>query len=208
MVQGAEFSHNDIPFCPTTMTVPPPRLISYEEAKRSKDYEAGVAFYKDDYKFDGLKSGIWVNYVECLRTVCKFRGGVITPDFAMNQDLPDPWKRMNIYRSRAYGFYFVKAGLAVCNNIRWGDPNTWSYCFDGVSKGSMVAVSTHGCIKKSPDRKRYVDGLYEMIKIIEPPAILVYGSCPENIFGEARKMHIKIYVYESEMKRYLGGKNE
>lgn len=204
LVNGAVYSSNDIPFCPTTMSLPPEKLITFEEAKISKDYKAGVMFYKDDYRFDGIKSGIWADFEKYLKIVSKFEGGVITPDFATNRDLPDPWIRFNIYRMRACGFGFVKNGLKVCNNIRWGTEKTWEYCFDGVEKGSMVAVSTHGSIRKSDDRICFKEGFYEMIRVLEPSAILVYGNCPDDIFGDAKAAGINLITYKSEMSQRLG----
>lgn len=203
MLEGASYDKHDIPYCPTTMTELPPRLITYEEAQKSTDYDAGVVFYKDDYKFDGLKSGIWVEPKKCVKILSKFRGGVVTPDFALNQDLPEPWKAFNVYRKQAYGFYLVKNGLKVINNVRWGSEETWDYCFRGIKKGDMVAVSTLGCIRNPDDRQRYKDGLAEMVKRIEPPIILVYGNCPRDIFEPYSNGGIDIRQYESEIQRVM-----
>ena len=63
MCEGARFSNHDIPFCPTTATDLPERIILWDEAKRlyknalaRKDISffcnAFVCFYMDGYKFD------------------------------------------------------------------------------------------------------------------------------------------------------------
>lgn len=205
MAEGARYSENDIPCCPTTMEIPPLRMITYEEALKSDDYEATVVFYKDDYKFDGIKSGIWAEPKKCIRVLSKFKGGVITPDFAMNQDLPEPWKIFNVYRKQVFGFYFVKNGLKVCNNVRWGTEETWRYCFDGIDRGSMVAISTLGCLKNPVNRRRYAEGLDQMVQRLEPPIILVYGSCPEDIFEKHKRTGIQIIAYDSEIQRKMKG---
>ena len=47
MVDGAEMSTpNDIPICYSTMQTPPKKVITYEEAKKSTDYDATVVFLK------------------------------------------------------------------------------------------------------------------------------------------------------------------
>lgn len=48
MLQGASFSENDIPLCPTTANEIPSRLISYEEAKHihNCELERGNANYR------------------------------------------------------------------------------------------------------------------------------------------------------------------
>ena len=69
MLKGARFSPNDIPLCPTTAASPPPRLISYDEAKSihrremrkgNTDYhvDAFIHFFIDDQKFDGKRSSM------------------------------------------------------------------------------------------------------------------------------------------------------
>lgn len=205
MVKGDYFSEgNEIPYCPTTMGTIPKRIIPYDEAKKSKDYEATVAFYKDDYKFDGEEKGIWANRNEALKILSRF-AGVITPDFSTYQDFPFPIKIYNTYRMRAYGFWLVKNGLQVVNNVRWGGPETWSYCFDGIPKQSMVAISTVGCIKRNGDRERYKMGLAKLVEVLEPHTILVYGNCPNDIFKKYKDMGINIVAYESQISRAMRG---
>lgn len=35
-------------------------------------------------------------------------------------------------RMRAYGYWLGKNGIPVINNIRWGTPETFEYCFEGI----------------------------------------------------------------------------
>lgn len=123
-------------------------------SKNSTDYDATVVFFKDDYKFDGSQKGIWSKPQECLNIVSKF-AGVATPDFSTNLDFPYPLSIFNTYRMRSCGFWFIKNGLNVVNTVRWGNSDTWSYCFDGIPKNSMVIISTHGCINNNSDKSRY-----------------------------------------------------
>ena len=64
MCEGATFTQNDIPVCPTTAIAPPEDVVTWEEAKgiykkqlrlKNNDFKhnAFVCFYIDDYKFDG-----------------------------------------------------------------------------------------------------------------------------------------------------------
>ena len=70
MARGAKFSERGIPFCPTTAKEIPCELISYTEARAiynrrlkcgDKNFfvNAFIHFYRDDYKFDGSRCGIW-----------------------------------------------------------------------------------------------------------------------------------------------------
>ena len=114
MVKGAQFTlGSDIPLCPCTADQQPAELISYEEAKHlvkttakhDSDYhrDAFVHFYIDDQKFDGKRDGIWQKPQEALEIIRHF-SGIISPDYSTNADFPDPLKRYNTYRMRAFGY--------------------------------------------------------------------------------------------------------
>ena len=115
MVSGAKFSENDIPFCPTTATEMPALILTYKEAKEmyrkeirrhNKDFMslAYVCFYADDGDFDSFK-GIWFRSSHAYKVLSHF-AGIITPDFSLYQDFPLPLKLWNVYRMRAFGYWF------------------------------------------------------------------------------------------------------
>lgn len=142
MVEGAEFSKNDEPFCPTTSDILPAALVTYREAKeiyrrelRRKNinfnYPAFVCFYEDDHEFDSI-FGIWFRSGQAYKILRHF-SGIITPDFSTYQDFPCPLKLWNTYRMRAFGhWYGTICGGNVINNVRWGTSETYGYCFDGI----------------------------------------------------------------------------
>ena len=205
MLRGAHYSRNDIPFCPTTSSEIPSQIIVWDEAKtihkrcvRNKDcdfqYPAYVAFYLDDYKFDG-KGGIWTNYKQAFRILSHF-AGVITPDFSTYQDFPEPLKIYNTYRMRAYGYWLGINGQAVINNVRWGTPETYRYCFDGIPKNSVVAIGAcGGSPRKLVDRDRFESGLAEMMAVLSPHTILVYGSANYPCFHRLMEQGVRVVSY-------------
>lgn len=207
MCEGAKFSNYDIPFCPTTATTLPERIILWEEAKRlyknalaRKDadffYDTFVCFYTDDYKFDGVR-GIWYNSSYTLRVLRHF-AGVITPDFSTYQDFPEPLKIYNTYRMRAFGYWLGKNGISVINNVRWGTPETYRYCFKGIPIYSMIAIGTvGGSPRKLVDRKRFEDGLDELVRVLQPHTIIVYGSANYPCFEKLIDQGIEVVAYPS-----------
>lgn len=210
MVQGADFSHSkfDIPYCPTTTMQIPCMIITFDEAKRiyrrqllkgNKDFlhMAYVCFYEDDHEFDS-KNGIWFNSSRAYRILCHF-AGIITPDFSTYQDFPIPLKYWNTYRMRAYGYWYgTICGHAVINNVRWGTPETYSYCFDGIPKNSIVAIGTvGGSPRKLIDRERFEKGLFEMVRVLLPHTIIVYGSANYPCFDKLCEQGINIVAYPS-----------
>ncbi len=207
MCEGASFSKNDIPFCPTTATELPATIIPWEDAKRlyknakaRKDdaffCNAFVCWYVDDYKFDGPR-GIWHGSTFVLKVLRHF-AGAITPDFSTYQDFPEPIKVYNTYRMRTFGYWLGKNGIAVINNCRWGTRETWRYSWDGIPKNSVVCIGTvGGSPRRIADRKRFEEGLEELVHFLQPHTILVYGSANYPCFAKLISRGIRVIAYQS-----------
>ena len=211
MVRGAEFSPNDIPISPCTAKEIPKALISYLDAKREyqkriasgqNDYRsrAFVHFYIDDYTFDGPLSGIWQRPERAL-TIFRHYAGIITPDFSTYQDFPDPLKRYNIYRMRAFGFWASSNGISVINNVRWGTEETWAYCWDGIPKGGIVAVGTVASGLCHPfNRMIFERGILRLADVIQPKGIVVYGGSSHPLWNILRdERGIQIAAFPSQL---------
>lgn len=209
MVSDATFSDHDIPFCPTTANNYPAKLISYIDAKsiykkelangNSQFYiNAYVHFCIDDQKFDGICSSIWY-YPKQALDVLKHFEGVITPDFSTYADFPDPLKRWNTYRMRAFGFWLGKNNISVINNVRWGTKETWQYCFDGIPTNSVLFIGTVASgLKQLNNRDTFNEGLIELIKRTTPHTLIIYGSSNYSIFEDIRSSGINIISFQSD----------
>ena len=207
MCKGALYSKNDMPYCPTTAKELPKELITWEVAKHmykkaiarketSFYCDAFICFYTDDYRFDGIK-GIWHNKVAVLRVMRHF-AGAITPDFSTFLDFPDPLKRYNTYRMRLFGYWLGENGIKVINNVRWGREETWEYCWDGIPYNSIVAIGTVASgLRKLENRAVFDRGIREMVQILRPQAILVYGSDKRSVFDEVRAQGIIVKAFPS-----------
>ena len=91
------------------------------------------------------------------------------------QDFPYPLKLWNTYRTRAFGYWYgTICGNPVYNNVRWGTPETYGYCFDGLPKHDVVVIGTvGGSPRKKIDRPRFEQGLNEMVRVLHPHTIIV-----------------------------------
>lgn len=208
MVKFAKFCNKyDIPESPTTAKVLPKRIITYSEAKSiyrkelskgNKDFfvDVFICFYEDDQNFDGT-GGIWFKWKYGLRILSHF-AGIITPDFSTYCDFPYFLRGWNTYRMRAYGFWFGSLGYQVVNNVRWNTKESWKWCFLGIPKNSIVCVGTVASNLKSIGHRPYFEnGIREMIRVLSPKTILVYGSDRYPIFNEIRAMGIEVIPYMS-----------
>ena len=207
MCEGARYTSNDIPKCPTTATHPPCAIVNWVEAKHiyknaiargdvNFHYPAFVCWYLDDYKFDGPR-GIWHDSAYALKVLRHF-DGAITPDFSTYQDFPVPWKYYNTYRMRAFGYWLGKKGIPVINNVRWGTPESWWYCYDGIDSDGIVAIGTAGgSPRELKDRKRFEEGLTELMRRLHPHTIIVYGSANYPCFDRLIDQGVKVISYQS-----------
>ena len=218
MCRGAKYAKYDIPICPTKCTELPKKIITWEEAKQAhiklsknnNNYhcDAYVCFYIDDYKFDGLRTSIWFFPKKSLRLLKHYRG-IITPDFSLYQDFPFPLKIWNVYRMRTYGYWAGNQGLEVINNIRWGTSETFDYCFEGIESNSIIAIGTvGGNPKKLKDRKRFEEGLNELVKRLSPHTIIVYGSSNYPCIEKLKETGIAIVTFKSATASYYERRNK
>ena len=149
----------------------PERLRAFTNCHGVTDKAAGVHFYLDDFRF----SGTWSfpeRYIEMLRRfVC-----VLTPDFSVYVDMPEPLQRFNAFRNKAVGKIWQMAGLEVIPTLRWGFPESYDYCFDGLPIQSVVSLSTVGLLKDEEHIKLFQDGAAEAVKRLMPTTILAYGK--------------------------------
>ena len=117
----------------------PKRLIGFNYAKTSTDYEACVHFYLDDYQFER----VW-NQPERYYPILRKFEAVMTPNFSVYYDMAKAVKIWNTYRSRLLGQMLQRAGLEVIPIVYWGDERTWDYCFDGLPENGVLSINTIG----------------------------------------------------------------
>ena len=167
----------------------PRSIIPFSKALRCTNKRQYVHFYQHDREFSRVLTST-AKYLPLLQEY----DGIITPDCSMLINQSPCLQQTNTYFNRAVGFYCQKHGIPVIPNIRWSDESSFSYCFLGVPKGSIVSISTHGCIRSSAQRSLFKIGMRAMLETLTPRAILVHGYMPEDVFGE--------FIGQIEMHRY------
>lgn len=215
MVNNCIFSpESDIPFCPCNIDSLPTSLISYEDAKMiyNRELKAGnlsfhndsyIHFYMDDQKFDGKQNSIWLYPDKALQIITHF-SGIISPDFSTNADFPDPIKRFNTYRMRAFGRWVSSFGIPTINNVRWGSEETWSYCFDGIPNNSIVCIGTVASgLRYLENRPLFEAGFRKMIEILTPKAIIIYGSANYHFISEYKEKGVNIVSFPSKTSLFF-----
>jgi hypothetical protein len=151
-------------------------LIGYDKVNQSNDYKSIVHFFLDDYKFES----IYNNPEKKIEVLRKFKA-VLTPDFSMFVEMPIALQLFATFKNRWTGAYLQQQGIKVIPTVRWGDLTSFNFCFDGIEKDSIVAVSTIG-IKNQ--KSHFLLGYNEMLSRIKPSKIICYGKPFDEMKGD------------------------
>lgn len=159
LVRAQEININNLP------------LLACSDTKKNDTLEnrrRGVHFFVDDYRFTGV-------YLHPERTLEKYAqyAFLLTPDFSTYVDM-GLWRQIeSVAQNRWIGAYWQSKGLCVVPTISWSTAQSYEFCFDGVEKGSVVAVSTIGCRRA---RTRFMRGYDTMCKRLEPKKVICFGD--------------------------------
>ena len=125
-----------------------------------------VGFFLRDEKFEHVCHRPW----EYVYKLSQYKQ-VLTPDLSCFIDMPIEEQWMNTYQSHLAGSFWQHCGLIVVPTVSWSDERSYGFCFDGLEKGSIVAVSTIGT---GSSRHYFMAGFRELCRIVEPQAVICY----------------------------------
>ncbi len=216
MIQKSTFDGFwEIPVVPNNVYRTPKRIIPYDQRKNVKGdlKDTFIHFYIDDQKFDG-PFGIWIGATRNLENKRGFSlssikkyGGIIGPDFSLGFGFPLCKQLDSVRRTRYFESWMASLGVQVIPNVRWTDERSYDFCFLGLPKRGVVAISTLGVLNHKIQRKYFKLGLVELLKRVDPTVIVVYGLMPKDIFDVVDNTRTKIINFESETSKHYGGKN-
>lgn len=174
----------------------PTSLIAFKYCMAEKNPTGYIHFFIDDYQFERL----WNKPDEYLPLLKKF-DGCLTPDFSLYLDMPLPMQQWNEYRSRALGNFWQRNGIDVIHTLKWSDPRSYAFCFEGVPKHSAVAVSTVGISKDPDDFGGWKEGMDEAMRVIQPKKIICYGKEPDYDFGGTEVVYFAANTFLSNKSK-------
>ena len=151
----------------------------------------------DPRRFAVCEYELDVNFADLLRNpeahvdqIKRFQA-FITPDASLYWDMPLAAQIVNKYRSHVVGYFMQSNGIYTIPNVRWGDERTYTtdflpepLAFLGVEKHSIVSIGSFGVVKTREEKRHFRAGLKAMLEWLEPEIVLVYGSTPDDVFGE------------------------
>lgn len=159
------------------------RLIAFNQSKSDNGLhnERIVHFFLYDYNFEN----IWKTPEKFVELLSKYKG-VLTPDFSMYTEMPYAVQIYNIFRNRWCGAYLASKGIRIIPTVSWSDKGSFDFCFKGIEKGSVVAVSTymfHESDNHAEQKELFMDGYNKMLEEIEPSKIICYSEPFDEMRG-------------------------
>lgn len=144
-------------------------VVFTEINKVKKTKQSIVHFFIHDDRFER----VWNNPEKYIESLSNFKW-VCSPDFTCYDNLPLAVQIHQRYKSRALAFYLWNRGVNIIPTVGWSDPKSWEWCFDGLPKDSIVAVSTNGIVGKE-SIKHYQEGFSAMMECIHPHKVVCIG---------------------------------
>ena len=147
------------------------KLLACSDTRTNDNQEnkkKGIHFFVDDYRFNGI-------YNRPKRSLKKYSqyAFLLTPDLSTCSDM-DLWRQLeSVAKNRWVGAYWQSKGLIVIPTISWSDARSYEFCFDGVEKGSTVAIGMVGCKR---NKLHFLRGYWAMLEKIEPSEIICFGT--------------------------------
>lgn len=164
-----------------------PELIEFHEAHsvaKTKRKDKIVHFFLPDYLFERT----WSRVDSTTEFLSSFKA-VLMPDFSRYTDMPLAMQIWNCYRKMWVSKYWQDSGIRVIPTAGWSDERSYEFCFDGMPKHSLIAVSSLGTQNDKEAMRLFHKGYMKMKEVLEPTRILFYGKIPEWL-DESTIIHI------------------
>ena len=169
----------------------PDDVIGFNYVLNTKDRSKGVHFYIDDYQFERIWNDPHMYIEKLMEFPCAF-----TPDFSLYREMPMAMKIWNVYRSRLIGQMMQRVGIPTIPTVSWCEEDTFQFCFDGLPKNAVLSISTIGVKREDDAYNIWKAGVDEMIKRLQPAAILIYGGKIEYNYGSIKTVYYSNQVTE------------
>ena len=168
-------------------------LLSYVQTKTTDEENTykTVHFFTHDWLFEKVYDKAF-DEVEKLKQYY----ALLSPDFSMFTDMPLALQIESVFKNRWCGAYWQSLGLTVIPTVSWGDERSFEFCFDGVEKGSAVAVCTY---YRENDEEAFMLGYNKMLEIIKPSAILCYDEPFKAMKGNIKEFLPTTYEWTKSL---------
>lgn len=190
---GYTDNEEEIPIVDKPKLVIPDIVWPFHQVKRHITPMCGGHFFVDD---DVMMRFIRhpENYIPTLRKCCV----VLSLDLSTYQEFRLPIIRHNVYLNRLYTQELQHNGVNAVPVVQWRDRKSFAFCFLGIPRGSVIAISTMGVLSNAISLALWKEGATEALRQIEPEAVLLYGEGIDFDFGG-----IDVFMLENQTIRRM-----
>jgi hypothetical protein len=175
---------------------PPNKIVPFNKIKEVKNPEEYyICFYCRDEDFKRVKNNP-KKYIEMF----KRSKGIIGLDFSVHTDMPLIKQKSQMNDNLSLTYFFGKSGVSIIPNIRYGLEDTKEDYLQTIPKGSLIAFGTYGFIKTIKEQNVWLGVILDVIKIVEPKGVIIYGSLPNDLKNWFHLHNIDLYIYPSYME--------
>ena len=161
----------------------PEGLARFDKITETTDRNRFVSMFQHDPRLPWHGDDApWTNIEEQAKKLLGF-AGVIAPDYSVYSDMDEPAQRWNVYKNRVMSVFLRELGHLVVPCAQWADEPTVEFCFRGLPKHSVIAVSSVGCRKELHNAKSFQAGYERMVRELDPEAVVFHGRKPDVKLG-------------------------
>lgn len=146
------------------------KFLSYVDAKinDTKNTDRTIHFFTYDWKF----KKVYEKPEDELEKLKQYRY-VLSPDFSIFTNMPLALQIESVFKNRWCGAYWQNQGIKVIPTVSWGDERSFDFCFEGIERGSIVAVCTY---YRENCEEEFMLGYNKMLEVIKPSAVICYDE--------------------------------
>jgi len=74
-------------------------------------------------------------------------------------------------------------GIETIPTLGWSDDRSFEFCFEGIPKNGVVAVSSVGICNNAAHKRLFVRGFEKAIEVLEPTTVLFFGQILDEVLG-------------------------
>ena len=161
----------------------PKVLCSFDQPSRIiSEKDTAVHFFVHDRKFRNV-------IMNPQMYVGKFMnlGAILTPDLTLTVEMPRWVRIQRTHLSRCVGAYFLSRQLNVIPTLRWVELSDLDFVAEGIPQESVFAVGAYGNFRNPQSRWIFETGLIELIDILNPVGVLIYGPIRDEVAARLAK---------------------
>jgi len=176
----------------------PEMLIAFSEAMRKgtpPDTAAWVHFYENDAKFQRF----WNKPEKFFPKLHEF-GGMISPDYSTNSNLPVSEQITATQQNYLLGARYQADGGQTITNVRMCGPTSAPWSTAAAPIGGTIAMGLTGCIKDPENRKLVVEEIQYVCDALAPATLLLYGDVAYGVADYPLERGIAVYAYKPDSR--------